>query len=428
MKFWRLKTAFAALILAGLMFMPGSFASASSFDQTTTSDEVNPNQSAYLKWTFVSTTFAPDNVAFSYRVNTQPAGLGVTIHYCDLTSDSFTMAGDDDVAGEYVRTFTLDKKTVCSFEILQQYPTGRATLYGVASTDARWTFSNPGGGYTGGDFTPAMFWNYYGGTNSGDKSLAGQDLTTNFVIFNDPPYTDGLITPDFKNWWNCVNITNGGAGSGMSYYVQIDYGTSSPYTYSDKTIPTAPYLPLNSLPLTECPVSPKLATLTPDSYEAVASLYVHYPISGDMLMATSSVFHFSVASGTQVNYPSQETAYEVTCSFDVSDTGTAVIDDTVNGIVNGSCKAGSFLIIPHNSSMERFSSLWTVLKVKPPFGYFTAITGSLDLASGTPTTILTTYSAFAPVLDPLKVGLSMLIYFAGAFWIFHRLRKLDFHH
>lgn len=268
-------------------------------------------------------------------------------------------------------------------------------------------------------------------TYRGTGNWTEQDPSENWVIFSDPPFTNGMDTPDFKNWMTCINIVNGGAGSGYGYDVQIDYGTSTPSGYHDSIHDNlGAYAPLGSLPEFECPVITKSATSSPGTYQAVASLYVHYPISGDHFLASSSVFSFSIATGTIVDYPNQVPLMpNITCSFTISNTGVSAVDDTVNGVINGACKVLSYLTIPQQSSLNRFHDLWSGIEDKPPLGYFTQSKNAWNNYANSTSSQAVSLEGVSSIsiFSTLKTALAWLIWLVFGLWIFHRLRKFNWH-
>ena len=83
------------------------------------------------------------------------------------------------------------------------------------------------------------------------------------------------------------------------------------------------------------------------------------------------------------------------------------------------------LFVP--TTRPNYQSSFSGISSRVPFGYFTAIANLLQgatttTASTTPTGI----QVVATILSPLRTGLSLVIYFALGWWIFHRVRKFDF--
>lgn len=85
------------------------------------------------------------------------------------------------------------------------------------------------------------------------------------------------------------------------------------------------------------------------------------------------------------------------------------------------CKTLRWVFYPSDNVLENWNMLWTNVKNKPPFGYVTAaanVIGTLG-TSTTSTFSLPPELADLPFWDPIKATLSVLIYFLGAFWLFH---------
>jgi len=90
----------------------------------------------------------------------------------------------------------------------------------------------------------------------------------------------------------------------------------------------------------------------------------------------------------------------------------------------------SYLIIPSGSSLEQFNGLYETVIHKPPFGYVVAINDTLNeiiLNNTEPNVfqlesmdILNEY-----IFDPINIGLTMVLWIAFAFILFHRLKNID---
>lgn len=83
------------------------------------------------------------------------------------------------------------------------------------------------------------------------------------------------------------------------------------------------------------------------------------------------------------------------------------------------------LFVPQTA--PNFSSTFGAIANKPPFGYFNQITTLIN--SATTTSASTTpvgMAVVATILAPLRLGLSLILWFLLLFWIFHRVRKFNF--
>lgn len=290
-------------------------------------------------------------------------------------------------------------------------------------------------------------------------------------------FYDGLITPDFDNWIHNIYIDNGllfrPSFSAAGYYIEVDYGTTTAMTLSDRTsllgnnmggASTTPFnMPISAnLPLNERDLTIKLNDLDPGEYYAQAKLYLASQ-SGEnaggafyktFYLASTTIISFTITGGAKVGFPGQSS---INCppttfamKFPNSGTVSASIPDndpigffyhaifgyvtsspySVLDLGQGICKAGDYLLTPSEASMNRYDSLWNILKLKPPFGWFTV---SKDTISGfntsTPaTTTPPSLSGLTIITRPIDYGLSFLVGFSFIFFAWHRLRKFDFHH
>jgi len=276
---------------------------------------------------------------------------------------------------------------------------------------------------------------YHIGTNGSSGGISGAD-SNNPIVWQEPPFTQNLQTPDFTNWWNCVYQDTGGSGSTRFYFLAVAYGTSTLSTYQDVTTFTngtsteVGYLPINSLPLHECPITTKTNALSPGNYQAQAGLYLYSSFTHTTtFVASSTILSFTVTSGAPVSVPGQEVTQDIACSFVISDTGINTIDNVVNGVVNGTCKVLTWLIVPKQSDFTQFSSTWDGIKNKPPFGWFTVTSNSLGaFSTSTPATSTpASLNIISNFTRPVDYGLAFLVFLSFGFFIFHRFRKFNFH-
>jgi len=84
-----------------------------------------------------------------------------------------------------------------------------------------------------------------------------------------------------------------------------------------------------------------------------------------------------------------------------------------------------FLFFPDQANLERFGNLWDTIRLKPPIGYFTAVKDEFaNIGIGTANIAFDTTAA-AGIITPLRTGIIVILWIMFAFWIFHRLRKLE---
>lgn len=309
---------------------------------------------------------------------------------------------------------------------------------------------------TTGPYTPALWWNGLNNTPTTAHSSIGQASTSTPIVWQDPPFTDNFSSNDFNNWWNCVYIANGASGGTASYYIDVYYGTSTLTTYLDSPVTAATstlsYIPVYKIPTNECPITPKQNALSPGAWQAQASLWRHSTFFGDTFVASSSILNFNISTGTTVSLPGQTpnmqgcgpTSFAV--SFPNGGAVTAAIPNndplgylyhsifgnstssayTVLDFGQGLCN----LFVPQQQVFDQFGGLWDDIKVKPPMGYFTVSVSEL-----TNVTTSTSATVALPAIDQLGIfktaidgALALLVGGSFLFWLFHRLRKFDFHH
>lgn len=91
----------------------------------------------------------------------------------------------------------------------------------------------------------------------------------------------------------------------------------------------------------------------------------------------------------------------------------------------------SWLFTPSTTVMEQFTGIKDLIANKPPFGYFAMIKTSLDVlsATGTATTsvdniVIPTYIKNS-IFDPIKTGVSVLIWFLVLVFLFNRIKHIQ---
>lgn len=84
-----------------------------------------------------------------------------------------------------------------------------------------------------------------------------------------------------------------------------------------------------------------------------------------------------------------------------------------------------WLFYPSQDALNQFGNLYDTIKAKPPIGYFTAVQSELGYLGAGSASITFDTTAAAGIINPLRVGLIVILWIMFAFWIFHRLRNLD---
>lgn len=98
-----------------------------------------------------------------------------------------------------------------------------------------------------------------------------------------------------------------------------------------------------------------------------------------------------------------------------------------NWLLSGLFAMLKALFIPSQNIFDKFTNLIQAIAPKPPIGYFFAIK---DIISGvgatsTATFVLPGVASLGTFFDPIKTGISFLLWFGFIFWIFNRVRHLD---
>jgi len=276
---------------------------------------------------------------------------------------------------------------------------------------------------------------YYGWTMGFDSTdqpyyIINNSATAPTVRFESNAFRQGMVSPDFSQWFVCVNIP---LGAGITdYYYTVEYPDSG-FATIDSLKDNFGAIPTYGLAITnECSLLSKGTALTPGSVLARTKLYD----GNDNLLAIGDILSFTVSSGTGLdgppaiisgNVPGQST---LTCSA----TSFAINNDTLGIHIDfgkGFCLIVSYLFAPKESDFSQFSTLWDGIKNKPPLGYFTVTKDAIaDLEVGTSSSylVLPTEGLIVDYLfDPLKILISTLCYFLAGIFIYKRLSKFNWH-
>jgi len=88
----------------------------------------------------------------------------------------------------------------------------------------------------------------------------------------------------------------------------------------------------------------------------------------------------------------------------------------------------AFLFIPSDDATGQFSSLIETIKQKPPFGWIVETFDSLESIDPATATATFTLEQVTPIttaiFDPIRTGLSWLLYFIFAFYLFNRFKDI----
>jgi hypothetical protein len=257
------------------------------------------------------------------------------------------------------------------------------------------------------------------------------------VAFYNP--TNVTTTADFDFW----ELTLSNVTTTDIYRVDVEYqqfggGT----TYDDFNLITPTY-PVAQIVKTQ-------ALLPGNSYTATAylinststSYFIGETDPGDVLSSTTITF--TIGTSTPATTIPASSTLNLACGpppapfFQL--TGTIPyfsVGNPFDSIYYGGCVVLTFAFIPNsgeqNDISSRFDSVWTEVSTKPPFGYFTIVAGDLNglstaSSSATSTEIIQTSSteAFGGVFSPLSDGFITILWLLFGFWLFHRLRNMNF--
>jgi len=260
--------------------------------------------------------------------------------------------------------------------------------------------------------------------------------------FQNPPFSDNLVSPDFQNWWLYTDFSSSFANTG--FYFTVSYGTSTPYGVGfDSLKNVLGVVPLDATATPKSYLLAKAATTTPGNYEAIATLYNQV----DATMAQTSILHFTISTSTGqiLNVPNNNTAVGGT---QVQNCGPTQFNVFGADFGQGACNLVRFLVIPDQSVLNNFSGLTTTFSQKIPFSYFYDIasttenlstTGSnspvtsFDLVAST-TSLHLTYSPFSSTTAASYMGQSLYDFYqtmmkyavlaSFGFFVFFRVKGL----
>jgi hypothetical protein len=108
--------------------------------------------------------------------------------------------------------------------------------------------------------------------------------------------------------------------------------------------------------------------------------------------------------------------------------GKSGIDAILCKIPDAIISGISFLLKPSDNTFDRFKSLKTSIENKPPFGYISVSLDVIDGLTASSTGIFALQqegNITTTIFDPIKSGLSMILYVFWAFVMFHRVRHID---
>jgi hypothetical protein len=256
-----------------------------------------------------------------------------------------------------------------------------------------------GSGYT--SYAPTVYFNGVPSYIPGVSPPYG----TPTISFENPPFSPGVSTPDFHDWWLTENIPANHDPAITGYYFGVSYGTSSPTGSSDSLLNAIGILPLGATDsVSDSPLLSKEASSTPGNYQAQAFLYNQ---SGTVI-ASSTVLNFTITGNgsTIVTVPNNNASPNSPPLTGCSATSFNIFGADIG---KGICDAATYLFVPPQSALNAFASLQTKIASSAPFSYFynvqSDLTGisvtsstmaALTLNTGSSTPIHISFDIFSP--------------------------------
>jgi hypothetical protein len=264
-------------------------------------------------------------------------------------------------------------------------------------------------------YTLKTTWISGGSADLGLRSKGG--YSEPYLVILGEPYTNNIsfviptasTTEDFDYWSLSYGFADGveiGGGSPNTGQIVIVYNFVGASTSTD-SLYVFEWAEATAI------IGKTRATFTLGDWSATAYLYN----SSSSLVASSTIgFNINLSGG----------AYAVPTSTSPTATSSCV---SGNFFENGLCYLFNALLVPSQSSLNRFTALKTDITNKPPLGYFNR---AKDLILGFGTTTATSTIPLQSLeglktgfLGDLRAGLQWLLWIVFLFWIFNRLRNLQ---
>jgi hypothetical protein len=226
---------------------------------------------------------------------------------------------------------------------------------------------------------------------------------------------NATTTPDFAAWKTNFSIKDTPPVYGS---LKLNYGLSS------STLTSFDLLNFEAYDNESAPANiPKALLLLPyTTYYAQANILD----ASSTVIATSTLIYFTTA-GVGEFY--ENNYYAIPTSTIATSTPIQITCDPDDPWYTYSlCKLAVWLFVPSPATLNQFSTLGDTLKNKPPMGYFYRVKDALVFsATSTPAFNLENASTTlaASIYNPLKSGITFLLWLAFGFWIFNRIRHLD---
>lgn len=247
-------------------------------------------------------------------------------------------------------------------------------------------------------------------------------LNSNFNAQGDIPILFSQeALPEIVSDVNIVLPENATNTASTTFDIQIDWTGGDNYTALVYKI----YNVLTFKALTEFRVIP-IGTAT-GTYNGGTTLEIgnyeieSYLIDENEIQGTSDTNTFSV-----IENPLGEIFGFDTTNFDDIQ-GLATTTCGITNLTGCFQNALVFAFYPSQSALQNFGNLIDEIETKPPFGYFTILTSSIEDLDGstTPAFILATENnIYTNIFNPIRTGVTWLLWFVFGIWLYKRLTNI----
>jgi len=239
--------------------------------------------------------------------------------------------------------------------------------------------------------------------------------------FGPPPSSISLLTPttstvaDFRLWETSYDNTTTTAGKIKTL---VFYSTASdPNVYVDASVSTTTASSTSffqtkgrAIPLNQQWLAYAGLYLIPDSNPETS-----------ILLATSTITAFTLTT------PIGGGIYGTSTPTSTTSTLSVTCDPSLGAFQYSFCYVIQYLFYPSSDDLDIYNTVYDGIKNKPPFGYFTAISSVLGGFSTTTTSTISfpDLSSMNDEFDVIKTTVSVILWVAFGFWVFHKFRNIQ---
>jgi hypothetical protein len=141
-------------------------------------------------------------------------------------------------------------------------------------------------------------------------------------------------------------------------------------------------------------------------------------------------FWVGLSEGNPYSYPLASSTASTTALSLCEGIKPENIFDVVNGVQWALCNVYQWLFVPSDVSIGNFQSLSEPLQQKAPFAYFYSVVNNFTGLSSNANpafNLSSSTGAFGTIIfQPIKTGLTWLLWFAFVFWVIKRIANFDF--